>query len=66
MSATDVIKQIKDLPDADFQKVAEFVDAVRKTCGQATAGAQEVRPGFREAAREMFERYDELFRELAK
>jgi len=62
MSATDIIEQIKTLPADQQREVAQFVGQLV----QASDDRSAVRPGFPEAAEEMFDRYDNLFRELAK
>jgi len=66
MSAAEIIEQIKSLPNDDFHVVAKFIDEARSRKGTDAGQSGDVRPGFREAAGEVFERYDDLFRELAK
>ena len=65
MSAAEIIEQIKVLPNGDFQQVAKFVDEVRRGALESDPKNQ-IRPGFQEAAKQVFDRYDDLFRELAK
>ena len=64
MSAQEIIEQIKALPEEELRQVAAYV----VTLGQSrqVAASSGVRPGFDEMAGEVFDRYDELFRELAK
>jgi len=66
MSAAEIIEQIKSLPKEDFQAVVRYIDEVRESAKVGEALQDQVRPGFRETAGEVFERYDDLFRELAK
>ena len=66
MSAAEIIEQIKALPRNDFQEVAKFIDEARQANGAATDAENGVRPGFHETATQVFDRYDGLFRELAK
>jgi len=62
MSAVEIIEQIKTLPADQQREVAQVVSQSIKEPAPNTP----IRPGFREAAEEMFDRYDGLFRELAK
>ena len=69
MSTAEIIAQIKALPDDDFHAVAKYIDEARngkRTKGLDATRSGAIRPGFHEAAGEVFERYDDLFRELAK
>ena len=66
MSAAEIIEQIKALPKDDFQVVAKFIDELREGEGTTAKLPEQVRPGFRETAGEVFRQYDDLFRELAK
>ena len=62
MSAREIIEQIRVLPADQQREVARFIgELVNETRAQ-----EAIRPGFREAAEEMFDQYDGLFRELAK
>jgi hypothetical protein len=63
MSAQEIIEQIKALPPEEQRQVAAFVGGLPQ--GEAAEAIEGVRPGFDEMAREVFDRYDELFRELA-
>jgi hypothetical protein len=66
MSAAEIIEQIKVLPKDDFRAVAKFIDEVRRNEDAAVNPQDQVRPGFQDVARKVFDRYDDLFRELAK
>ena len=66
MSAAEIIEQIKALPQSDFQEVVKFIDEARKVSVSETEPSGGVRPGFREIAKQVFDRHDDLFRELAK
>jgi hypothetical protein len=62
MSAQEVIEMIKALPPQEQREVAEFA----RTLKEESEPNSDIRPGFDQAAREMFDQYKELFRELAK
>ena len=62
MSAAEIIEQIKALPTDEQRQVVQFVGELIENSALKSV----VRLGFREAAEEMFDRYDDLFRELAK
>ena len=64
MSAQEIIEQIKALPAEEQQQVAAYVAKLSQS--DHTAASSEIRPGFDEMAGEIFDRYDALFRELAK
>jgi hypothetical protein len=62
MSAQEIIEQIKALPAEEQETVAEFT----KSLVRPAARQPKIRPGFEKMAREIFDEYDDLFRELAK
>jgi hypothetical protein len=64
MSAQEIIEQIQALPAEEQQKVAAYVVTLSQS--RETGASSDIRPGFDEMAGEVFDRYDELFRELAK
>jgi hypothetical protein len=66
MSADEIIEQIKALPKEEFLLVAAFFDEACRGDDSMSESKKQIRPGFHEAAREVFDRYDGLFRELEK
>ena len=65
MSATEVIEQIKKLPQREQQKVAAFIHAAEDAGALPKTGSK-VSDEFKRSAGEMFTTNTELFRKLAQ
>ena len=65
MSATEVIEQIKKLPQAEQQKVVAFIHAA-EDAGALQKPGPGVSDDFKREADEMFTTNAELFRKLAQ
>ena len=65
MSATEVIEQIKKLPQIEQQQVAAFIHAAEDAGALPKAGPK-VSDEFKRSADEMFTNNNELFRKLAQ
>ena len=66
VSATEIIEQIKALPPEEKAQVADFVHKL-EAFGEESAGTRQVnRAALETSAEQIFDRYDELFRKLAK
>ncbi|HEU5122897.1 MAG TPA: hypothetical protein VFW05_02405 [Verrucomicrobiae bacterium] len=65
MSATEVIEQIKKLPQNEQQKVLEFLHAAENS-GTFQKPEAKVSEEFKRLADEMFTTNNELFRKLAQ
>ena len=65
MSATEVIEQIKKLPQEEQQKVASFIHAAEES-GVLQKPSSKVSEEFKRMADEMFTTNAELFRKLAQ
>lgn len=60
MSAAEIIEQIKSLPPEEKQAVREFLESEIPKIGRVDD------PQFQSAANDVFDRYDNLLRKLAK
>ena len=66
MSALEVIEQIKALPPEEKAAVVDFVRHIEAPSEQTVADNSVHRRALEASAEKIFDRYDDLFRKLAK
>jgi hypothetical protein len=68
VSAQEIIEQIKALPPEEKAKVAEFVHVLERAELKESSGDVHYvdRATLESSAEQIFDRYDDLFRKLAK
>ena len=66
VSATEIIEQIKALPPAEKARVVDFVHKLEAFGEEAVETRYVDRAALKDSAEQIFDRYDPLFRKLAK
>ena len=66
MSATEIIEQIKTLPPLEKAQVAEFFHGLEIAGEETVEHLHADRKNLETSAEQIFDRYDDLFRKLAK